>query len=440
MVWCEYALLPDAIAANVRVDVVDGRIAAVTPGVDPSPGLVQRRGLTIPGTANAHSHAFHRALRHRSQSGRGTFWTWREHMYRVAAHLDPDRYHRLARATFAEMVLAGYTAVGEFHYVHHQPDGTPYADRNAMGEALVAAAADAGLRITLLDTVYLHGGLGPDGYEPASVRQRRFVDASAESWIERVERIRVPAHARLGAAIHSIRAVDPDAIATIADWAVPADAPLHAHVSEQPAENEQSLAVHGVTPVEVFADVLAGRFTAVHATHLTDRDIQMLGSAGSTVCLCPTTERDLGDGVGPARRLLDGGATLVIGSDSQAVIDPFQEARAIELDERLARLERAVLTTNELIATLTSGHRSLGWVDAGAIDVGRRADLVTVALDTPRLAGARPDALAEGVVHAASAADVTDVMIDGVDVVTRRRHRSIDVVGELEASIREVAT
>jgi formiminoglutamate deiminase len=393
--------------------------------------------VTIPGAANAHSHAFHRALRGRSQTGRGSFWTWREQMYAIASRLDPDTYHRLARAVFAEMVLAGYTSVGEFHYVHHRPDGSHHSAPNAMGDAVVAAAGEAGIRITLLDVAYLHGGLGPDGHQPAAPLQRRFVSASAAAWAERVGAHRMPAHARLGAAIHSVRSVDPDAIAVVAEWAADADAPLHAHVSEQPAENDQCMAVHGCTPVELLAGVLGERFTAVHGTHLSPHDIELLGSSGSTVCLCPTTERDLGDGVGPARDLLDGGVALAVGSDSHAVVDPFEEMRAIELDERLTRHERGLMTTDELLAVLGRGHRSLGWHDAGTIEVGRRADLVTVTLDSPRSAGAT-DAIAASLVFAATAADVTDVMIDGVAVVTGGRHRTIDVVAELNASIGDV--
>jgi formiminoglutamate deiminase len=434
-VWCEWALLPGGVAADVRIDVTDGRIAAVEAGAAQPPEADRRAGVTMPGAANAHSHAFHRALRGRSQAGRGSFWTWREQMYALAARLEPDTYHRLARAVFGEMVLAGYTSVGEFQYVHHRPDGTHYADPNAMGEALVAAAADAGIRITLLDVAYLHGGLGADGYAPASPLQRRFLSTSAEAWVERVGGHRLPANARLGAAIHSVRAVDPHSIATVAGWAADSGAPLHAHVSEQTAENTQCLAAHGCTPTELLADVVGGRFTAVHATHPSGHDIELLGRSGSTVCLCPTTERDLGDGVGPARALLDAGVTLAIGSDSHAVVDPFEEVRAIELDERLARRERGVVTVDELVAALGRGHRSLGWDDVGTIEAGQRADLVTVALDTPRTAGASPDAIAAAVVFAATGADVTDVMVEGADVVTGGRHRWVDVVDELRAAI-----
>ncbi len=439
-VWCEHALLPDGVADRVAIDIADGRIASVVAGVDPTPDAQRRLGVTIPGAANAHSHAFHRAMRHRSQAGRGSFWTWREQMYSVATALDPDRYHRLARAVFAEMVCSGYTTVGEFNYVHHRPGGAPYSDPNAMSEALTQAAHDAGIRITLLDTIYLHGGLADDGYLSVFDRQRRFAEASFEAWAERVAALAPDTRRQVGVAVHSVRAVDPAAIARVARWAVDNDAPMHAHVSEQPAENEQCRVAHGCTPVELFAraDALSPRFTAVHATHLTESDIPLLANAGAIVCACPTTERDLGDGVGPTRRLADAGVSLTIGSDSHAVIDPFEEARAIELDERLVRGERGCFEVGELLATMSAGHRSLGWSDAGSIVAGQRADLVTVALDSPRTSGCEPDAVAEAVVFAAAAADVTHVMIDGITIVEGGAHTSVDVAAELTATIAEI--
>lgn len=438
--WCEHALLPGGPAERVTIDVTDGRIAAVTADTDRPSGSRRRRGVTIPGAANAHSHVFHRALRHRSQMGHGSFWTWRDQMYAVAEQLDPGRYHRLARAVFAEMVLSGFTTVGEFHYVHHQPDGTPYGDPNVMAEALTEAAVDAGIRITLLDTVYLHGGLADDGYLALYGRQRRFGDDDVDAWAQRVDALTTTPQRRVGAAVHSVRAVDPASLHEVAAWADQRGAPLHAHVSEQTAENDQCLAAHGCTPVQLLdrGGALGPLFTAVHATHITNRDLTLLRESGSAVCLCPTTERDLGDGVGPARRLADAGVTLAIGSDSHAAIDPFEELRAAELDERLVRGERGVFTTAELLASATAGHRLLGWTDVGEIAVGQRADLVTVALDSVRTAGSVPGAVAEAVVFGAAPSDVTHVMIDGVNVVKNGQHRHVDVAAELAAAIDEI--
>jgi len=213
----------------------------VRTGVAAAPeGAVVLAGYTLPGLANAHSHAFQRAFRGKTEVGRGTFWTWREQMYRAASRLDPDSYFALARATFGEMALAGVTSVGEFHYVHHGEGGTRYADPNAMGVAVIAAAREAGIRITLIDACYLHGGIG----EELNEVQRRFSDGTAEQWTRRVEAIQPGPGVRLGAAIHSVRAVAPEEAALVADWARGRALPLHAHVSEQPAENEACRAVY----------------------------------------------------------------------------------------------------------------------------------------------------------------------------------------------------
>lgn len=408
--WCEQAWLPGGIAAGVAIEVAGDRITAVTPGA-PRAGVVLT-GLTLPGFANGHSHAFHRALRGRTHHERGTFWTWRERMYALASRLDPDTYHRLARGVYAEMVLAGYTSVGEFHYLHHAPGGKPYADPNAMGEALRQAAADAGIRLTLLDTCYLAGGIG---VEPDEV-QRRFSDGSAEAWAARVAALKEDDGFRVGAAIHSVRAVPADQLSLV-------DSPrvVHVHLSEQRAENEQCLAAYGRTPTELLyeCEVLTDRLVAVHATHLTVSDINRL--RGARACFCPTTERDLGDGIGPARALRDAGVRLGIGSDSNAVVDAFEETRALELDDRLAAEERGRFTAEELLAAGTD-HAAVGWPEAGALAEGAGADFVTVGLDSVRTAGIEPS----GVVFAASGADVRHVVVAGREVVRDGTHTLIE--------------
>ena len=437
--WCEHAWLGgDRIADGVLVTVSDGVIEAIEP--DTAPGAGRRlNGLVLPGLANAHSHAFHRALRSRTQRDRGSFWTWRQLMYRAAAELTPDLYRDLARAVYAEMALAGITAVGEFHYLHHDTGGTPYADPNEMGHALVAAARDAGIRLTLLDTCYLTAGV--DGSPLADGPQRRFGDGDGDRWAQRVEALRrdtaADDHVLVGAAIHSVRAVPVAAMAPVVGWAAAAGAPLHVHSSEQTAEVEQCLAVHGRTPTALLRDhgVLGSRTTAVHATHLTDTDVADLRDSGTGVCFCPTTERDLGDGVGPAPELLAGSGSFSLGSDSHAVIDLFEEARAVELDERLVRRERGILSASRLLESATrDGHRALGWADAGELRVGARADLVAVDLNSVRTAGG--GASVENVVFAATAADVTDVVVDGRVVVADRRHAVVTEPGrELAWSI-----
>jgi formiminoglutamate deiminase len=391
--------------------------------------------LTIPGLANCHSHAFHRALRGRTQRERGSFWTWREQMYALAERLTPDSYYELARATYREMAATGVTAVGEFHYLHHGPDGRPYDDPNAMSHALLAAAADAGIRIALLDTCYLAAGIGR---QPEGV-QRRFSDGDAGRWAQRADGLATGAEGPdvvVGAAIHSVRAVPRSEIPPVAKWAEQHGAPLHVHLSEQVAENEQCVAAYGRTPTQLLADAgaLGERTSAVHATHLTDHDVTLLGESRTRACFCPTTERDLGDGVGPSRRLHDAGSPLTLGSDSHAVVDLFEEMRATELDERLATQERGHWSAEELLRAATvDGHRSLGFT-AGRIQVGAPADLVT--LDTTSLRTAGTGADEQTAVFAATAADVVQVVCAGK--VVAHQDRAAAVGADLDRVIRRL--
>lgn len=426
--WCERAWLPDGVAAGVRIDVdASGRITCVSTEESPPETARWLRGLVLPGMANAHSHAFHRALRGHAAEQRGTFWTWRDRMYQVAARLDPELYYRLATAVFAEMVLAGITCVGEFHYVHHPLSGGRYDDPNAMSAALVQAARDAGIRLTLLDTCYLSSGFG----EPVDGVQVRYSDDRVERWVDRVERFDGIGNGsvRLGAAVHSVRAVPPEAISVVADWARRKRRPLHVHLSEQRAENEACLAAHGCTPTELLASVgaLGAGTTAVHATHLTDGDLAALGDSGTGVCLCPTTEADLADGIGPAASLAASGSPLSVGSDGQSVIDMFAELRFVESGMRLTTQTRGHFSARELMSSATiTGHSALGWSDAGWIGAGARADLVAVDLGGVRLAGVPP----EVAVLSATADDVRDVVVDGEHVVQDGRHLKVPNVAD----------
>jgi formiminoglutamate deiminase len=393
--WCELAWLGgDEPAAGVLLTIDGDSFGAVEPGAEAPTDAERLPGLTLPGLANAHSHAFQRALRGRTHGGTGSFWTWREQMYELAETITPDSYLPLARATFAEMARAGITVVGEFHYLH--------AGGNAMGDAVIQAAADVGIRLTLIDACYLRGGLDS------------FRDTSAEAWAARVDELRDGERLRIGAAIHSVRAVDIDSMRVVAQWATGRGAPLHAHVSEQPDENEACMAENGLTPTMTLAEAgaVSPAFTAVHATHLTDNDIALLGFA--RVCMCPTTERDLADGIGPARLLREAGAALCTGSDSQAFIDPFEEARAIELDERLATGVRGNHSPAQLLDAATAGgYESLGWAGGGRLAAGAPADLVNVALDSVTLAGTRPQDAIAAAVFAAGPRDVRRVMVAG---------------------------
>jgi formiminoglutamate deiminase len=427
--WAPYAWIDPVVEREVLITVAGGRITELALDSGPAPaGAVRLTGLALPGMANAHSHAFHRALRGTVQVGSGTFWTWRNSMYRAADALDPDSYLALATAVYAEMALSGITAVGEFHYLHHAPGGSRYSDPNAMSEALIEAAARAGVRITLLDTCYLSSGFG----EAPNRHQQRFSDGDAEAWAARVGELKPRPHARVGAAIHSVRAVPADQLATVAGWAAERHAPLHVHLSEQVAENQACLAAHGLTPTQLLASkqVLGPRTSAVHATHLTDADLRLLADSSTTICMCPTTERDLADGIGPARRLAHDGCTITLGSDSHAVIDPFEEARALELNERLATQQRGHWTAAALLRAATEdGHASLGWPEAGRLAVGALADFCTIALDTPRTAGPDPRLGAETAVFAAGAADVREVVVGGRTVVRDGVHTAVPNVG-----------
>ncbi|MHB1525914.1 MAG: formimidoylglutamate deiminase [Candidatus Dormibacteria bacterium] len=391
-------------------------------------------GLTIPGLCNGHSHAFHRALRGRTEEPGlpvGTFWSWRDQMYRLAGRLDPAGFHRLARAVYGEMALAGITSVGEFHYLHHQRDGAPYP-RPEMEEALVAAASEAGIRLTLLDTCYLRPGFDGGPLEDAAIR---FSDSDPLTWARRVSSFPEQPGVTLGAAIHSVRALDREAIATVVGWARERDAPLHLHLSEQVAENQDCLEATGMTPTELVDSlgVLGPMTTAVHAIHLSPNDIHRLGASGTAICVCPTTERDLGDGVCPAAELAAAGSPLCLGSDSNAVVDLFEEARAVELDQRLLTRRRGIHPAEVLLRAATRGGSvALGW-DAGELAVGRLADFVSLDTQTPRLAGPTQQDLISRVVYAASPSDVRHVVVGGQAVVSDGRHLRLGSVGALLA-------
>ncbi|MGC1909219.1 MAG: formimidoylglutamate deiminase [Candidatus Dormiibacterota bacterium] len=395
------------------------------------PGAKVLTGLTLPGLANVHSHAFHRALRGRCQApeqGGKDFWEWRRRMYALASFLEPDQYFELSRATMGEMTLAGITAVGEFHYLHHQPGGQPY-QRREMENALIAAATEAGLRLTLLDTCYLRSGF--EG-APLTGAALRFSDQDAWAWARRTDQLGDTAQLRRGAAIHSVRAMDQASMRVVAGWAAERSAPLHLHLSEQPAENTACLRATGLTPTELVdsCGVLGARTTAVHAIHLTRTDIARLGETGTRICVCPTTERDLADGVCPADELQAAGSPLCVGTDSNAMVDLFEEARAVELDRRLATGHRGQLSSGDLLNAATSqGMAALGW-EAGELRPGFLADFTCLELSTPRLAGAGLTDLLSRVVFGASAADVRSVVIGGTEVVREGRHLRLGSVAE----------
>ncbi|TFD05581.1 formimidoylglutamate deiminase [Cryobacterium sp. TMT1-66-1] len=408
--WCEYLLIDGRAVAGVRLEAgADGRIARVQTGAAAEAADI-RLGTVMPGFGNAHSHAFHRALRGQTHGEGGDFWLWRERMYRVAAQLDPAKYEALATAVFAEMLVSGYTAVGEFHYVHHRRDGTPYTAEHAMELALAAAARAVGIRLVLLDTIYLQGGIGQE----LAPQQQAFGDGSAAGWLTRWQSLNEVLAGddlvTLGAALHSVRAVTPDAMREVLAG-LPGEIPLHIHLSEQPQENADCLAAYKMTPAGLLASLgaLAPRLSVVHATHLSDDDRALLGDAGVSVVMCPTTEADLGDGIGPALALAAAGAPIALGSDQNAVIDPLLEMRGLEMGERLGSHQRGRFTPVELLnAASTAGYAALG-LGRHRLQVGDPCDLVEISTTGVRTVGSLPEQLP----LTATASDVLRVFVGG---------------------------
>lgn len=437
--FAPHALLPTGYAADVSLEVADGRFAAVTPNSTRPTGSRLLPGLALPGLADTHSHAFHRALRGTTHVGDAA-GSRREATCALAGRLDPENYYALARAVFAEKLLAGITTVGEFHYVHNDPDGRPYSYPNAMGAALLRAAEDAGLRMTLLDTLYLSGGLTKDGHVRLAQQEVRFTDGSLDDWARRVSRRPETERTRIGLGIHSVRAVPRNALLGIREVATSSrlarargeQLVVHAHVSGQPDENAACQAYYGCTPMELLRDAgLVNRhFTAVHGTHLSASDVDLLGKAGASVAFCPTSRHDLREGLGSVRALLDAGARVSLGTDHHVVVDPFEEVRGLAMHERMAGRD---LGPSELAAAVTA-HASLGWSDVGALRPGHRADVVVVDTASPRTAGTEP----AQVWWAATNADVVDVAVDGRFVVEDRRHVMGDVGAALGSAVAAV--
>ena len=431
----------DRLVPDVVITESNGSITTVGPGQTVPHHAIRLDGVVLPGLVNAHSHAFHRALRHRTHGAGGDFWAWREAMLGLAGRLDPDSMAELAGAVYAGMALTGITTVAEFHYVHHDVDGVPYGDPNAMGHALIHAAHQAGIRLVLLDACYLRNGFD----QPLEGVARRFGDRDAEGWAERVDLLRGfygdSAMVRVGVAAHSVRAVAPDDLAVVAGYAATHGLPLHIHLSEQPAENEAAMAATGLSPTGLLraAGGLAPGTAVVHATHADPADVARLGSAGVSVVACPATEADLGDGLGPFDELATAGATLAVGSDQQVKVDLFAEARGIEYHDRLRLGRRGIHSPAALMEAATvGGARAVGTAHRGIMG-GAPCDLVAVDPLAPALAGWSPDDGVAGVVFGGSAAAVTDVVVAGRRIVSSGAHHDIDdVVARIDRAVRAV--
>jgi len=408
----------------------------------------------LPGMVNAHSHAFQRVLRGRTEyrtSDHDSFWTWRKLMYSAATRLSPEDVYDASRMTFLEMALGGITAVGEFHYLHHAPDGTSYDDPNLLGKEVIRAARDVGLRIALLRVAYVRSGFKTD----ANPRQARFIESNAETYLKNLESLggdlnRASDTAWVGLAPHSVRAVPLDYLKQVITYANDRDLKTHMHVAEQPAEVSACVEEYGRTPTALLETegLLTDRFTAVHAIHVTPKAISPFAKTGAMVCACPTTERNLGDGVVPADEYLRNDVPICLGTDSHTQIDLWEDARELEYHLRLQKLERAVLSGNptvregawqleadstlrdgrvsDLAALLfdcatTNGARSIG-APGGALEVGKPADFFTVDLNDPTVAGASKGDLLASIVFSASRAAVREVVVGGKPIVSEGQH------------------
>ena len=372
----------------------------------------------VPGLVNAHSHAFQRVIRGRTEqrtsTGVDNFWTWREAMYRAANRLTPIDIYDIARMTYMDMLLAGITTVGEFHYLHHAPDGARYEDANLLAHQVIRAANDVGIRIVLLRTAYERAGWE----KAANPLQSRFIFRSVDSFIHDTDELIRSGAAAVGIALHSVRALQLRSILRLAEYARSKNLPIHMHASEQPSEIEECLAEHGRRPVELLQEngILGEDFTAIHAIHITEQEADKLGAARSTVCACPTTERNLGDGAVPADLLFDKNVRICFGTDSNAQIDLLEDARCLEYHLRMGKLSRAMLPVGAL-------YRGLSEVGYQALALPQNeADYFTVDLNHPSLAGFECSDVATQLVFCAQTAAIRDVFVGGTQVIADGHH------------------
>ena len=387
----------------------------------------------LPGFVNAHSHSFQRLIRGRAESrivSGKDFWSWRNTMYHAAALLDADNVFDVARMAFLEMALAGTTTIGEFHYLHLAPNGSPYEDPNLLAKQIISAARSVGIRIVLLRTAYIRSG-----YElPRDGGQARFFE-SADDFLANMERLTSEdsddPQVRFGVAPHSVRAVPLDAIIRIANWARSKSLPIHMHISEQVAENTASVREYGCTPITLLhrEKLLGPDFTAVHATHVSESEIATMAQTGANICACPTTERNLGDGVFAADAAMSAGIPVALGSDSQAQIDPLEDARELDYHLRLVQQKRAILDqiageslADRLFRCATrNGARALA-IPAGDLKNELMADFFTVDLDDVSISGSGDESLLSTIVFSLQRCAIRDVAVGGKLIIENGRH------------------
>jgi len=442
----QQAWLPDLVYVggqfqSGRAVVCDaaGNIVEIAAG-DAFPNATRLKGRALlPGLVNAHSHAFQRVIRgrteRRSTQTTDSFWTWREQMYAAANRLGPEDIYAASRMAFLEMALTGITAVGEFHYIHRAPDGSTYSDPNLLEREVMRAARDLGIRIALLRVAYARAGFELD----PNPLQVRFIEESPEIFLQHLENLLDSPEPDdgmnwIGVAPHSVRAVPLAYLKAIVGFANEHELPVHMHVSEQAAEVSACIEEYGRSPVALLETegLLSKRFTAVHAIHVTPKAIGALARAGAFVCACPTTERNLGDGVVPVDAYFDAGVLVALGTDSQIQIDLLEDARELEYHLRLQKTERNVLAPFEDgassalarrlfdCATINGAH-SIGF-HGGTLKPGAPADFFTVALDDPSIAGAPADDLLANIVFSLSRTAVRDVVVAGKQIVTDGKH------------------
>lgn len=410
-------------------------------GVDSHGGIIAPSGQSpeyldgwiLPGMPNLHSHAFQRAmagLAERRGPGDDSFWTWRETMYGFAERIDPGTMQAIAAQLYVEMLKAGYTQVCEFHYLHHQPDGTPYAQSEAMSLALIEAAREAGIALTLLPVLYMSGGF--DG-RPLSQRQRRFGHA-VDSYLQLLANLRKhESHdVRVGVALHSLRAIPEGAWRGVVEHEALKTGPIHIHIAEQIGEVQDCLATRGARPVEWLFDhaPVDHRWCLVHATHLTEKETMQIAHSGAVAGLCPTTEANLGDGLFPLARYLDAGGTLGVGSDSHISISPVEELRWLEYGQRLSTRHRNVAARHAgdsvgetLWRAALKGGAQAADLPIGAIDTGKRADFIVLDQESPLLAARDSRSMMDSFLFAGNVSPVRHVMAGGKWVVRDGRHR-----------------
>jgi formimidoylglutamate deiminase len=455
----QQAWLPDLIYVEGRFKsdvalVCDETVLGLVAAGDLENPIRLKNRVLLPGLVNAHSHAFQRVIRgrteRRSQHTNDSFWTWREQMYAAANRLSPEDIYNASRMAFLEMALSGITAVGEFHYIHHAPDGSRYSDPNLLEREVIRAARDVGVRIALLRVAYARAG-----YErEANPQQVRFIEDSPETYLKGLEQLLAApelktGEAWIGVAPHSVRAVPLDYLKKVVDYANERGLVVHMHVAEQTAEVEACIEEYGRSPVALLdtEGLLSARFTAVHAIHVTPKAIGALARGGANVCACPTTERNLGDGVVPVDAYFNAGVAVSLGTDSQTQIDLLEDARELEYHLRLQRTARNILAPDSeadesalarrlFACATTSGASSIGF-DGGTLEPGAPADFFTVDLDDPSIAGSATENLVANVVFSLSRTAIKDVVVGGERIVADGRHAQQEAIVQQFAELQK---